>query len=117
MKIEEYFKDEELMCPCGCGTMPSQRSVEMLYALRILIRTPLRITSAARCVDHNADVGGVRTSAHIHGKAFDISSNGGVIEYGLIRIALLVGFSGVGINNNNFVHVDNYHQIPKVWTY
>ena len=115
MKIKEYFTDSELACHCGCGKMPDEQSIELLYALRLYYGKPILVTSGARCETHNLRVGGSPMSTHLTG-AFDI-----VVpahdEWEIIRIAQFLGFTGIGISNNDFIHIDNKHQGPAIWTY
>jgi len=118
MKIPEYFTDKELSCRCGCGLMPPQEAVERLYALRMILRVPLPITSGARCHKHNKATPGASTgsihlpaasrrgrSAEWGGGAFDIVANDG-LKIKIIDAALRCGFRGfvVGVN---YIHVDD----------
>lgn len=116
MKIPEYFKDEELGCPCGCGAMPDRRSVELLYAQRILLNRPMRLSSAARCEAYNKKIGGSANSRHKVG-AFDVETDAGE-EYETMRTAQLVGFNGLGFKDNSFLHQDRFHAASgQVWGY
>ncbi len=115
MIIDEYFTDSELACKCGCGKMPELNSIERLYALRLLWRKPIKINSAARCPSHNLAQGGSVGSAHLVG-AFDIAIPP-KYEHSFIWLAMQCGFTGIGIKNNVFVHIDCVHEEPTVWTY
>lgn len=115
MIVQEYFKNREIACRCGCGKMPSGKSVEMLYAVRIIIKTPLVISSGARCFKHNETCRGSEYSTHLIG-AFDIEVPREK-EYEFIKIAQFVGFTGIGIKNNQFIHIDGLHESPEIWTY
>lgn len=116
MKIPEFFKDSELCCPDGCGMLPTQGAINKLYALRLTYRKPITITSGARCPSYNKRIGGAESSQHTQGKAFDM-----IIppsdEWEVIRIAQAVGFKGIGIANNRFIHVDDRDSKPEMWTY
>ena len=115
MKIYEYFKDVEIACQCGCGLMPSTKSIERLYAFRIIMGKPVKVTSGARCKAHNAHVGGAANSPHLLG-AFDVDI-APEDEWRAIQAAQAVGFTGIGIKNNVFMHLDDQHGKPTVWTY
>jgi len=115
MKIPELFKDKEISCKCNCGLLPDQESVNKLYAMRLIWGKPMIISSGARCAFHNNLIGGAADSTHIKG-AFDIETKP-EDEYELIKIAQFVGFTGIGINNNKFIHVDRWHEYPTIWTY
>ena len=58
MVIDEYFKDSELYCKCGCGMRPSKLAVELLYALRLIYGRAIHVSSGARCSAHNIKIGG-----------------------------------------------------------
>ena len=116
MKIPELFKDSELTCSCGCGMLPDKKAVDKLYALRLIYNKPLTVTSAARCPNYNKRIGGAATSQHITGKAFDLAVPP-EDEWEVIRIAQAVGFKGIGLNNNKFIHVDDRDTQPTMWTY
>lgn len=129
MRLKEYFTDKELSCRCGCGAMPKREAIEMLYALRIRYGKPIRIRSAARCPKHNKKEGGKSRSRHItqwkkirgilqlvkRGDAFDIETTM-KSEGILLKAALWVGFRGIGIKDNDFLHLDLRRDL-RVWTY
>ena len=66
---------------------------------------PINVSSAYRCQHHNHNVGGVRDSQHVLGKAADIWVEG-YSSYYLGGICQEI-FDGVGIYiDDDFVHVD-----------
>lgn len=117
MLVREYFQDDELCCHCGCGLMPSQEAVERLYALRILLRRELPISSAARCRKQNGVAGGKAGSIHLPptvrigasaewgGGAFDILADKD-LQIAIIAAALKCGFVGFG-TANRYIHIDD----------
>ena len=120
MQVFEYFKDKELFCKCGCKALPGWDAVEALYVLRIMYGRKIDIRSAARCRTHNREVGGKDNSRHItddirQGNAFDISVPP-VDEVEVIRLAIAAGFTGIGVKNNDFIHIDRRSK-PAFWTY
>lgn len=116
MILKEYFMDSELFCKCGCGLMPDKKSTERLYAMRLIWGRPMTINSGARCKSYNEAIDGSKTSKHIEGRAFDIATKP-QDEWRLIQIAQIVGFSGIGINDNSFIHVDDADGNERVWSY
>ena len=115
MLVPEYFPDNELACPCGCGTMPDERSVGMIYSFRIIVNEPVILNSAGRCKAYNARRGWAEESAHLIG-AFDVKTTREK-EFKYIKVAQAVGFTALGINNNTFMHMDRHHVNPDIWTY
>lgn len=119
MNASAHFKWSELQCPC-CGIRNiEEESIRRLELLRVSMGVPLVINSAARCPKHNKEVDGGDNSQHLsieetkenegrESTAFDISlRNGKIDKRELIEKAEAVGFQGIGVNYNSFVHVDN----------
>ena len=119
------FKKEELACKCGCGFLPKPDFIEKIQHLRERYGRAMPVTSAARCSDHNAKVSGTgRSGPHTTGRAIDIAVSGGdAIE--LIRLALVLGFTGIGVNqkgSGRFIHLDDLpsginRPRPYLWSY
>ena len=135
MILREYFKDEELSCPCGCGAKSPEKAVEMLYAVRVIMGIPIIVNSSVRCQVYNKDAKGSVESMHLppgvifnrpeHIGAFDIVAGSKgvhhVYEYKIIRVCIAIGFLGIGIRDNTFLHIDNRDSYDidygKVWGY
>lgn len=102
-----YFTPDEFKCNCGCGLDVSDELKLMANKARDIAGVPFRITSGARCLEHNRNSKSRDTSSHIKGLAFDVkflnSRERFCILYGLI----LAGFTRIGENDNlEFYHVD-----------
>lgn len=109
----KYFKKSEFTCKCGCGLNNIQLSiVKIADKVRVHFGSPAIVTSGTRCSKHNAEVGGVRNSRHLEGKAIDfyvqgISGNELVeftktlVDRGLLRYTYRIG-------NTDAVHIDIY---------
>ena len=76
--MTKNFKIKEFECKGGCD-MPLEvyeniiKLASQLQFLRDYTGRPITINSAYRCPDHNAKVGGSKTSQHLLGKAADIT--------------------------------------------
>lgn len=76
--MTKNFKLKEFECKCECD-MPLEvyeniiKLASQLQFLRDYTGRPITINSAYRCPEHNAKVGGSKTSQHLLGKAADIS--------------------------------------------
>ena len=76
--MTKNFKLKEFECKCGCD-MPLEvyeniiKLASQLQFLRDYTGRPITINSAYRCPEHNAKVGGSKTSQHLLGKAADIT--------------------------------------------
>jgi uncharacterized protein YcbK (DUF882 family) len=112
MKLEdwdhiEHFSPDEFRCPCcGRGSEEMDRNtVTDVDAAREDAGIPFVITSAYRCPDHNAEVGGVSSSAHVRGYAVDIACEGSRSRHKIVAALQRRGFNRFGIAGD-FVHVD-----------
>lgn len=132
MLVKEYFQDQrdKLTCGCGCGLVAPRRAVEMLYAVRIIMDIPTIINSSIRCKQHNIDIGGSEKSMHLPWQerdgyeeecAFDIVAGSRkhhrFHEWRLIQVCQFVGFTGIGLRDNTFLHIDNRRSYGVVWGY
>lgn len=135
----EYFDINAFPCKCGCGfgSKPEDISEELIHQLdnlRMQVGVPFKITSAARCVKHNHDVGGKANSTHLPGdpatcspvfvgksRAVDVSTIGwtGDQKAKAVCAALLAGMR-VGLAKS-FLHFDVERQLPtyseRIWIY
>jgi len=113
------FAWQEIACKCGCNAAYVQQdALNKLQSLRDLLGKPIILNSACRCPIHNARVGGAPQSQHRATEnnpstAFDISLHDQDKE-AIIYAAKAVGFKGLGITYNSFVHVDN-RPIVATW--
>ena len=80
-EIKHFTRDEAFIsCPCGkCGGFPAEPTEALIRAadaVREHFGAPLIPTSTVRCPEHNAAVGGVKTSRHLAGRAMDFYVKG-----------------------------------------
>lgn len=108
----KYFSMSEFACK-HCGQLPPNGMnialLEALDKLREAWGAPVYISSAFRCPEHNAAVGGVLGSEHTKGVAADIYVDGGSAEYErfLQLIKDLHIFDAIGeYHSSMFTHVD-----------
>ena len=113
--MTKNFKLKEFECKCECD-MPLEvyeniiKLASQLQFLRDYTGRPITINSAYRCPDHNAKVGGSKTSQHLLGKAADITiqSLKPAEVYALIEELIDMGHllqGGLGLYDT-FVHYD-----------
>jgi zinc D-Ala-D-Ala carboxypeptidase len=116
-----HFSKSELFCKCGCGMLPAQDFMDKVEKLRVAVGFPLRVTSAARCPDHNSRVSGTgRSGPHTTGRAIDLGVTHGQ-AYTVLAKALEMRFTGIGVNQKGgarFIHLDDLTAgRPTVWSY
>jgi zinc D-Ala-D-Ala carboxypeptidase len=122
----KYFTREELKCKGTDECFMNEEFMNQLHRLREDYARPMRITSGYRDVSYNTVIGGSPNSAHILGQAVDVAVSGN-LAYDLIRMAMLHGFTGIGVaqrgpQNKRFIHIDNMVNSdtsprPNVWSY
>ena len=81
----------------------------MVQTIRTLFGKPIHITSGVRCKEHNASprVGGLEDSAHLKGKAVDISCTNSTDRHRLVQFLMYASedINRIGIADS-FVHID-----------
>ena len=113
--MTKNFKIREFNCKCGCK-MPLEvyenviKLAGQLQTLRDYTGRPIKINSAYRCPEHNAKIGGSKTSQHLLGKASDITiqSLKPIEVYAIIEDLIDFGVmlqGGLGLYDT-FVHYD-----------
>ena len=93
----------------------------MLDDLREAYGYPIKLTSTYRSPEHPIEAKKSKPGEHAHGAAVDIACVGGEATFKLVKAAIDVGFTRIGISRkNNFVHVGiGYPGAPEttIWTY
>lgn len=74
IKLSANFHLKEFQCSCHncCEVLVDLDHVKKLQQLREDLGSPITITSAYRCPDYNASIGGAKNSQHKLGTATDI---------------------------------------------
>jgi len=116
----DNFYPENFKCPC-CGIGPEKMdrmTVDDLDDARSGANIPFVITSAYRCPDHNAEVGGMSSSAHVRGYAVDIACEGSRSRHKIVISLLKSSFNRIGIAKD-FIHADKDPDKPAnvIWVY
>ena len=95
--------------------------LEKLDQLREAYGYPIKLTSTYRSPDHPIEAKKSKPGEHAYGAAVDIACVGGEATFKLVKAAIGVGFTRIGISRkNNFVHVGiGYDGAPPItiWTY
>jgi zinc D-Ala-D-Ala carboxypeptidase len=113
----KYFTESEF----NNFEMMDENLLSMLDDLREAYGHPIKLTSTYRSPDHPIEAKKSKPGEHAYGAAVDIACVGGEATYKLVKAAIDVGFTRIGISRkNNFVHVGiGYPDAPPVtiWTY
>jgi uncharacterized protein YcbK (DUF882 family) len=89
----------------------------MLDDLREEYGYPIKLTSTYRSPDHPIEAKKSKPGEHAHGAAVDIACVGGEATFKLVKAAIEVGFTRIGISRK---HVGiGYPGAPEttIWTY
>lgn len=108
----QFFKRHEVLCKCERGKkcdaiQMTFETMKMLDQLRFQHGKPLIITSAERCEYQNSKVGGSDNSFHLIGCAVDIKIKDAAVAGKLVKIAIDIGFTGIGVSKHGFLHLDS----------
>ncbi len=108
--MSAHFSYVEFRCKDG-GKFPSckriwvfRTHVRRLEEYRSKVGTPVRIVSGCRCKDHNAAVGGAKSSQHMFGAASDVQALATLDQKKKFEL-----FAGLGFQQSTgkVVHVDS----------
>lgn len=113
----KYFEESEF----NGFEMMDEKLLSMLDDLREAYGYPIKLTSTYRSPDHPIEARKSKPGEHAYGAAVDIACVGGEATFRLVKAAIEVGFTRIGISRkNNFVHVGiGYPGAPEttIWTY
>jgi len=119
---KSHFTAAELCCThCGKGTL-NPSTLERLETARRLADAPMKVNSAFRCPQHNAELvalgKGSADSAHMAGKAVDIAVHNSAERYRFTAAFMAAGFVRIGVGDT-FLHVDDDETKPQhtIWMY
>ena len=113
----KYFNESEFRN----FEMMDEKLLSMLDNLREAYGYPIKLTSTYRSPDHPIEAKKKAPGEHAYGAAVDIACVGGEATFKLVKAAIEVGFTRIGVSRkNNFVHVGvGYPDAPPItlWTY
>lgn len=113
----KFFELSEFDCQETGENEMDLEFIKGLDHLRLVCNFPFRITSGFRSKNHSVEIkkpGGGGT--HTLGIAADISIFDGTRRHIIVKHALALGFTGIGIAKT-FVHVDMRTKTPVIWSY
>lgn len=121
-----FFKPSELACRGTGKLVIEEEFMDRLHRLRTIYGEPLKASSGYRDPIYNVQVSKTGPDGpHTTGRAVDILIFGPNV-YRLVKDAMALGFTGIGIHqrgnqNSRFVHLDDIvssiHPRPRIWSY
>ena len=111
--LSVHFNRSEFACKCGCGyDTVDTKLIEAVEAVRVQFG-PTTVTSGCRCPEHNEEVGGVKASQHVQGRAADLQVSG-VNPDEVAKFSM--GLKGISVGRyNTFTHIDSRSGIEARW--
>tara|TARA_R110000751_G_scaffold288487_1_gene394547 strand:+ start:476 stop:823 length:348 start_codon:yes stop_codon:yes gene_type:complete len=112
----QYFHIEDFDCQETGNNKMCPFFLEKLDELRHRCGFPFIVTSGYRDPSHSIEARKTRPGTHARGIAADIRINSGSEGYVIIKEAMKMGFTGVGVAKT-FIHLDTRISIPVTWSY
>lgn len=117
MQDFKYFKREDFDCQETGENRMDDNFIHKLDHLREACGWPFIVVSGYRSPNHSLEIkkasGG---GSHTKGIAADIKVTNGKQRHEIIKHAMALGFSGVGVATS-FIHIDTRKDTPVLWTY
>ena len=112
----KFFQIEEFDCQHTGNNRMDPEFLERIDALRLMCNFPFVITSGYRDPTHPIEAAKTKPGTHAQGIACDIKVDTSDKRYTLINNALLMGFSGIGVDSE-FIHLDQRLTTRVMWVY
>ena len=101
--------------------MMDEKLLSMLDEMREIYGYPIKITSSYRSPEHPIEAAKKQPGEHSYGAAVDIVSDSGGKTFRLVKAAIEVGFTRIGVSRKKgFIHFGiGYPNAPEktIWTY
>ena len=114
------FKASEFNCKHTGKNEMTHEFMEKLQQLRDAYGKSIVITSGYRDPSHPVEKAKGQPGTHSKGIACDIQIGDGAQMYELLKLALALGFTGIGVGNrpgHKMLHLDIRKTTPVVWSY
>ena len=112
----KYFELEEFNCQHTGNNEMKPEFLKKLDELRHVCAFPFVITSGYRDPRHPIEAAKEIPGTHAQGIAADVRVVSSNKRFRLIREALALGFTGIGVDPS-FIHLDIRESSPVIWTY
>ena len=112
----KYFKIEEFDCQETGNNRMEKDFLRLLDGLRDNCGFPFKITSGYRDPTHSIEAAKAIPGRHAQGIAADIQILDSKSRYKIIKEAMKLGFTGIGVADT-FVHLDTRGTPPVMWKY
>ena len=109
---------QRFACPCCKKNLFDPRLERLVEEIEKAVDWKIPINSGYRCEKHNRAIGGSVSSSHLKGLAVDLGVNWSRIRFFVLKKAIELGISRIGVARN-FIHIDidDEKDPDVVWTY
>lgn len=111
-----FFKRSDFDCQQTGENRMEDEFIHKLDALREKCGWPFFVTSGYRDPSHSIERKKSKGGTHTMGIAADIRVTNGKQRHEIVKHAMAMGFTGIGIAKT-FVHVDMREDTPVLWAY
>jgi zinc D-Ala-D-Ala carboxypeptidase len=117
----ENFSREELACHETGECDMDPHFMNRLQGMRRNLGRAMNITSGYRSPQHSIESAKDQPGSHAQGHAVDVKCKDSAIRFQIIREALNMGFTGIGVSKD-FIHLDDmqprqHASRPCCWVY
>ena len=113
----KYFQRSDFDCQETSENRMEDDFIAKLDHLRAVLGWAMIVTSGYRSLAHSAEINKPNGGGyHTKGIAADIKVSGGKQRHDIIKHAMALGFTGVGVAKT-FIHLDTREDTPVVWSY
>lgn len=112
----KHFSRDEFVCKETGENEIQDRFIRKLDVLRGRCGFPFVITSGYRSPNHSIEAAKDKPGQHSSGRCADIACTSDRKRLVLLREALILGFTGVGVNAK-FIHLDERDAPGASWVY
>jgi uncharacterized protein YcbK (DUF882 family) len=112
----KYFELSEFNCQHTGNNEMKPEFLEKLDQLRHVCGFPFVVTSGYRDPSHPIEAAKDIPGTHASGIAADIRVVSSNKRFRLVKEALALGFTGIGVDPS-FIHLDIRASSPVIWTY
>lgn len=111
-----FFKLKDFNCKETGENAMKPKFLMRLDVLRLICGFPFIVISGFRSVDHSVERRKLKPGQHPEGHASDIRVRNGTERGLVVKNALAMGFTGIGVGRN-IVHVDDRPGPLVMWVY
>ena len=111
----KHFTKGELICSCCGKVRVDEAFMEKICLIREELGEPMFVSSFYRCKEYNKKIGGAPKSAHLDGKAMDISKLSDSYARKVAELAIKYDLWGIEVGTYHMHLDDKERSAPVLW--